>query len=108
MALSIGFRIISFLPSCYSSYGALDSYPGGTLTHCSCQPSLDAHFSFLIPAHCTSGTVLCLLLGCAADSRPRVKCLGCVRKRHHLCGRLENPDERANFSRWHPIVSRAL
>ena len=23
----------------------LDSYPGGTLTHCSCQPSLDAHFS---------------------------------------------------------------
>jgi hypothetical protein len=22
----------------------LDSYPGGTLTHCSCQPSLDAHF----------------------------------------------------------------
>src|SRR5215831_1799408 len=48
MALSIGFRIISFLPSCYSSYGALDSYPGGTLTHCSCQPSLDAHLSFLI------------------------------------------------------------
>src|SRR5215472_6605517 len=48
MALSIGFRIISFLPSCYSSYGALDSYPGGTLTHCSCQPSLDAHFSGLI------------------------------------------------------------
>ena len=33
MALSIGFRIVSFLPSCYSSYGALDSYPGGTLTH---------------------------------------------------------------------------
>jgi len=50
MALSIGFRIISFLPSCYSSYGALDSYPGGTLTHCSCQPSLDAHLSFLIRA----------------------------------------------------------
>jgi len=22
----------------------LDSYPGGTFTHCSCQPSLDAHF----------------------------------------------------------------
>ena len=26
----------------------LDSYPGGTFTHCSCQPSLDAHFSLLI------------------------------------------------------------
>jgi hypothetical protein len=26
----------------------LDSYPGGTFTHCSCQPSLDAHFSVLI------------------------------------------------------------
>jgi hypothetical protein len=25
----------------------LDSYPGGTFTHCSCQPSLDAHFSVL-------------------------------------------------------------
>jgi len=23
----------------------LDSYPGGTFTHCSCQPSLDAHLS---------------------------------------------------------------
>src|SRR5216683_4564016 len=45
MALSIGFRILSFLPSCYSSYGALNSYPDGTFTHCSCQPSLDAHFS---------------------------------------------------------------
>jgi hypothetical protein len=30
----------------------LDSYPGGTFTHCSCQPSLDAHFSKLNhPAH---------------------------------------------------------
>ena len=48
MALSIGFRIFSFLPSCYSSYGALNFYPGGTFTHCSCQPSLDAHFSFPI------------------------------------------------------------
>ena len=27
----------------------LDSYPGGTFTHCSCQPSLDAHISGLIP-----------------------------------------------------------
>jgi hypothetical protein len=26
----------------------LDSYPGGTLTHCSCQPSLDAHLSLVI------------------------------------------------------------
>jgi hypothetical protein len=26
----------------------LDSYPGGTFTHCSCQPSLDAHISVLI------------------------------------------------------------
>ena len=26
----------------------LDSYPGGALTHCSCQPSLDAHLSLLI------------------------------------------------------------
>ena len=28
----------------------LDSYPGGTFTHCSCQPSLDAHFPVLIRA----------------------------------------------------------
>src|SRR5664280_1222936 len=48
MALSIGFRIFSFLPSCYSSYGVLNFYPDGTFTHCSCQPSLDAHLSFLI------------------------------------------------------------
>jgi hypothetical protein len=48
MALSIGFRIFSFRPSCYSSYGASNFYPGGTFTHCSCQPSLDAHLSFLI------------------------------------------------------------
>ena len=26
----------------------LGSYPDGTLTHCSCQPSLDAHISVLI------------------------------------------------------------
>jgi len=26
----------------------LDFYPHGTLTHCSCQPSLDAHLSLLI------------------------------------------------------------
>src|ERR1700721_2615737 len=45
MALSIGFRIFSFLPSCYSSYGALNFYPGGTDSHCSCQPLLDAHIS---------------------------------------------------------------
>ena len=29
MALSIGFRIFSFLPSCYSSYGALTFTPVG-------------------------------------------------------------------------------
>jgi hypothetical protein len=48
MALSIGFRIFSLLPSCYSSYGALNFYPGGTFTHCSCQPSLDAHLPGLM------------------------------------------------------------
>jgi hypothetical protein len=47
MALSIGFRIFSFLPSCYSSYGVLNFYPDGTFTHCSCQPSLDAHLAVL-------------------------------------------------------------
>ena len=26
-----------------------DSYPGGTFTHCSCQPSLDAHLSLPNP-----------------------------------------------------------
>src|ERR1039457_5834368 len=36
------------LPSCYSSYGALNFYPGGTIPHCSCQPSLDAHLSLPI------------------------------------------------------------
>jgi len=30
----------SFLPF---KLRGLDSYPGGTFTHCSCQPSLDAH-----------------------------------------------------------------
>jgi hypothetical protein len=29
----------------------LNFYPGGTLTHCSCQPSLDAHLSVLISRH---------------------------------------------------------
>jgi len=28
----------------------LNSYPDGTFTHCSCQPSLDAHFPILIPS----------------------------------------------------------
>jgi hypothetical protein len=46
--LSIGFRILSFLPSCYSSYRALNFYPDGIFTHCSCQPLLDAHLSGLI------------------------------------------------------------
>ena len=40
------------LPSCYSSYGALNFYPGGTFTHCSYQPSLDAHFSVRIRSDC--------------------------------------------------------
>ena len=31
MALSIGFRSFSFLPSCYPSYGVSDSYPGGLI-----------------------------------------------------------------------------
>jgi hypothetical protein len=35
----------SFLPF---KLRGLDSYPGGTLAHCSCQPSLDAHFPVLI------------------------------------------------------------
>jgi hypothetical protein len=29
----------------------LDSYPDGTLTHCSCQPSLDAHFVTNLGVH---------------------------------------------------------
>jgi hypothetical protein len=33
----------------------LDSYPGGTFTHCSCQPSLDAHLSVLIFKHSLTG-----------------------------------------------------
>src|SRR6266481_3503729 len=58
MALSIGFRIFSFPPSCYSSYGALNFYPDGTFTHCSCQPSLDAHFPVLTsPALYESPTI---------------------------------------------------
>src|ERR1035441_4060643 len=38
-------RLAPFLPP---SYGVLNFYPDGTFTHCSCQPSLDAHLSFLI------------------------------------------------------------
>ena len=48
MASSIGFRMESFLPTLLFKLRGLDSYPGGTFTHCSCQPSLDAHFSFPI------------------------------------------------------------
>ena len=41
--------MFSFLPSfLLFKLRGLDSYPGGTLTHCSCQPSLDAHFPVLI------------------------------------------------------------
>jgi len=38
----------SFLPTLLFKLRGLDSYPGGTFTHCSCQPSLDAHLSLLI------------------------------------------------------------
>ena len=69
MALSIGFRIFSFLPSCYSSYGASNFYPGGTFTHCSCQPSLDAHLSFLIRAATWSSTRV--LRGCVYEPETR-------------------------------------
>jgi hypothetical protein len=44
-----------FPSSCYSSYGALNFYPGGTSTHCSYQPSLDAHFSGVISHKSVSG-----------------------------------------------------
>src|ERR1035437_5613584 len=57
MALSIGFRTGSFLPALLFKLRGLDFYPGGTFTHCSCQPSLDAHFSLqiLIESGCTGG-----------------------------------------------------
>ena len=38
----------SFLPTLLFKLRGLDSYPGGTFTHCSCQHSLDAHISVLI------------------------------------------------------------
>ncbi len=87
MALSIGFRIFSLLPSCYSSYGALNFYPGGTFTHCSCQPSLDAPSSVAVllappqPGGVNRTFLLCAnrtlsfcgdtfaLLGCGVSSR---------------------------------------
>src|ERR1017187_3997658 len=50
MALSIGFRTGSFLPALLFKLRGLDFYPGGTFTHCSCQPSLDAPSSALILA----------------------------------------------------------
>jgi hypothetical protein len=52
MVSSIGFRMFSFLPSCYSSYGAWTLAPVGLspTVHAAflCQPSLDAHISVLI------------------------------------------------------------
>jgi hypothetical protein len=36
---------------------SLDSYPGGTLTHCSCQPSLDAHISVRIGCSMSALTI---------------------------------------------------
>src|ERR1039458_10684686 len=60
MASSIGFRNLSFLPSCLLfKLRGLNFYPGGTLTHCSCQPSLDAHFTLLIRP--TSSKPVCTL-----------------------------------------------
>src|ERR1700740_2431628 len=56
MALSIGSRIFSFLPSCYSSYWALTLTQVGLTSHCSCQPSLDAH---LIVSHQYLGADCC-------------------------------------------------
>ena len=41
------FQFPSFLPF---KLRGLDSYPGGTRTHCSCQPSLDAPFLRTYPA----------------------------------------------------------
>jgi hypothetical protein len=45
----------------------LDSYPGGTLTHCSCQPSLDAHISGLIPDRVYAQLPRSVLLGKCAN-----------------------------------------
>src|ERR1019366_8737775 len=57
------------LPSCYSSYGALNFYPGGTFTHCSCQPSLDAHFSGRILNSGDPRTECAVVLGAQCWSR---------------------------------------
>src|ERR1700761_6438437 len=67
MALSIGSRIFSFLPSCYSRYWALTLTQVGLTSHCSCQPSLDAHFPFLIRnEQITSRSVYFTMLRCVS------------------------------------------
>ena len=42
MTLSIGFSSVSLPPDCYPSYGASGSYPGGTDSHGTHLPYLDA------------------------------------------------------------------
>jgi hypothetical protein len=70
MASSIGFRMESFLPTLLFKLRGLDSYPGGTFTHCSCQPSLDAHLSALFLSIRNIATCFALgVLGQALFSR---------------------------------------
>ena len=61
----------SFLPF---KLRGLDSYPGGTLTHCSCQPSLDAHLS--------------VLNTCREEAPAQPK------------GHVDQPDESGHFDQW--------
>src|SRR5665213_101149 len=62
MALSIGFRTGSFLPALLFKLRDLDFYPGGTFTHCSCQPSLDAHLSIQIQGPGALSTALLVVI----------------------------------------------
>jgi hypothetical protein len=63
MDSSIGFREGSFLPTLLFKLRGLDSYPGGTLTHWSSQPSLDAHISVLIGSSMSASAIWHLLRG---------------------------------------------
>ena len=45
----------------------LDSYPGGTFTHCSCQPSLDAHLSGTDPPLSALSLLISMSLYLCAD-----------------------------------------
>jgi hypothetical protein len=47
----------SFLTTLLFKLRGLDSYPGGTCTHCSCQPSLDAPFAGSNPTSCAEPSV---------------------------------------------------